>query len=152
MKEGGNMKGLKERYPHSVRDIEALAKEKPVVTEERLHELCEGNTLLGDLVVSAIKYSCLYTEDVLQMQEFIATGKVGDAEFAQELAEMDSARTRLHNATIDAYNILSRGLARFEKDNSWRAELTDRVSIGLLAIQLGVQHFINLELEGENHE
>ena len=47
---------------------------------------------------------------------------------------IDSARTRSHNALIDAFNILSREQAKGGEDNSWRRMLgDDRKKIGDMA-------------------
>ena len=51
--------------------------------------------------------------------------------------ELDAGRYRAHQVLIDAFNILSRGMARHGEDNSWRAELGDeRRAIGDVACHL----------------
>lgn len=49
----------------------------------------------------------------------------------EERRAMEDERTRAHNALIDAFNILSRFMARQGMDSSWRADLgEDRKEIG----------------------
>ena len=51
-----------------------------------------------------------------------------------ERRQMDSARTRAHEALIDAFNILSRQQAKGGEDHSWRKTLgQDRKEIGDMA-------------------
>jgi hypothetical protein len=51
--------------------------------------------------------------------------------------EMDQHRTNVHNAFIDACNILSRNMAKHGEDSSWRALLgNDRKTIGDFACYL----------------
>ena len=51
--------------------------------------------------------------------------------------EMDAARFRAHNVLIDAFNILSRAMARAGEDNNWRQELgTERRVIGDVACHM----------------
>ena len=52
-------------------------------------------------------------------------------------AERDVARTRAHNAVIDAVNILCRQMAKAGMDSGWRDDLgDDRKIIGDFACQL----------------
>ena len=51
--------------------------------------------------------------------------------------EMDAARFRAHNVLIDAFNILSRAMARAGEDNNWRQVLgTERRVIGDVACHM----------------
>lgn len=70
-----------------------------------------------DLVRAAIKYSNCRVEWNLARHE--------------QRGEMGPARTRAHNAFIDACNILSRNMAKAGEANEWRSLLgDDRKEIG----------------------
>jgi len=50
---------------------------------------------------------------------------------------LDPARSRAHDVLIDAFNILSRGMARHGEDNGWREALgQERGAIGDVACHL----------------
>jgi hypothetical protein len=48
----------------------------------------------------------------------------------QSRREIDRHRTAVHDALIDACNILSRNMTESGEDSSWRASLNDRKEIG----------------------
>ena len=73
--------------------------------------------LKEDLIKSAIRYSHI------RAQWSISNRK--------KRIEMDSERTRAHNAFIDNCNILSRNMIKNDEDNSWRTKLGEgRKTIG----------------------
>lgn len=144
---------VREQFPHGMKDAESYAKEyQPVISEPELRALSEGDPTLETLFKAVIDYSCRYAADVMQMQEFVALGKVGDPDYAEELALMEDSRKRLHNATMDSFVIFSRALGKAGRDASWIAGLNSRAATGLLALQLGVAHFLAMDAHGENHE
>ena len=79
--------------------------------------------LVGGLLRAAVKYAHYRAEWALVSID--------------ERKEMDAARTRAHNALIDACNILSRNMAKEGEDITWREKLgTDRKVIGDFACHL----------------
>ncbi|MDB5244451.1 MAG: hypothetical protein JWN18_321 [Parcubacteria group bacterium] len=144
---------LREQYPHAIQSAETHLKELlPVISEQALRALCKGDPTLEQLFNELIKYSCRYAADVMRMQEaLIATGTPDSVASAEEFAQADASRTRLHNTTIDQFNILSRALARAGRDNEWRRELHGRADMGLLAVQLGIAHFLQMENDDVAH-
>ncbi len=63
---------------------------------------------------------------------------------ADERARLEDARTRAHNALIDACNILARGMRNAGEDAAWRDTLgNDRKRIGDFACHLHCQLGLN---------
>lgn len=85
--------------------------------------------LLTDVFRAAIRYSQIRAEWMLMTVE--------------ERREVDARRTAVHNAFIDALNILSRAMKKAGLDNEWRRLLgDDRKEIGdfacFLTAHLGI--------------
>jgi hypothetical protein len=79
--------------------------------------------LADDLVKAAIQYARFRTDWAVATVE----GR----------KDMDTARSRAHEALIDACNILSRNMAKIGEDNRWRVVLgADRKEIGDFACYL----------------
>lgn len=81
------------------------------------------NELKTSLIEAAVRYARLRTDWALADKK--------------TRLEMDAARTRAHDAFIDACNILSRNMAETGEPNDWRGALgTDRKMIGDFACRL----------------
>ena len=107
--------------------VKTVELSEPVISLERLEEDCDSEelkSLLDDLKVQSIRYA----ETVA---EFIKTD-IG----TEDRVEADANRTRIHNATMDAINILARNLKKAGKDNSWIEKLPHRANKGLFALQI----------------
>lgn len=79
--------------------------------------------LKADLYQAAEKYTC-----------YRLAWRRAEADIRHSI---DPARTRSHNALIDAFNILSREQSKCGEDNSWRGVLgDDRKEIGDMAAYL----------------
>jgi hypothetical protein len=122
---------------------------QPVISESDLYLLCEGNPNLEKLLESFLDYSLRYANDVWSMEKFVSEGGFDKDGGAEEFAQMDDFRTRLHNALVDSVQILSRNLAKENRDNSWVRELTsdgrnlDRVACGKLALTITYRRYID---------
>lgn len=81
--------------------------------EEILNELNESSldSILHDMLEAALRYVGL------RGRWYLAT--------SEGRLEIDSERTRAHNAFIDACNIMSRNQRKNGEDNTWRAKLSD---------------------------
>ena len=87
-----------------------------------------------ELVDELVEYAVRYAE--IRVSWLLASNEAR--------LEMDDARTRAHDAFIDACNILSRNMQSAGEDNSWRVNLGNvRKTIGdfacLLHCILGIQ-------------
>lgn len=102
----------------------------PAISPEKLEEMCGGDPLLQQCLESMFKYVNRYAHDVYSMMieqmELSEKRERGDddREDAQELAETDKRRHNLHEALMDSINLLSRELAKKEKDNGWMNEFS----------------------------
>lgn len=86
-------------------------------------KLTKHTSLMGDLVVAAIRYARIRTDCAIANYE--------------ERKDIDAARTATHNVFIDCCNILSRNMGKSGEDNSWRVRLTEnRKVIGDFACYL----------------
>ncbi len=108
----------------AVRPIES---KEPVISLERLEEYCDTEDL-RKLPEDLKEQSIRYAETVAN---FMKTD-VG----TEDRAEADASRTRIHDATMDAINILARNLNKAGKDGTWVNELPHRSDKGLFALQI----------------
>ncbi len=126
------------------------------VTEEQLAELSRGNEGLEELFKEVMRYCCRYAEDVWAIHEHLAQG-ISDKQSSEKFQEQDEARSRLHTAVIDSFNILSRGLVKEGRDNSWMTSLVyagegSRAAYGRLALLLAYRHYLKLNREVQHDE
>lgn len=136
-----------EAYQEMHKNFEGLT---PVISEGDLLEIGEHNPEIMPLIDTFLKYAERYANDVWSMHEFVNQGKLETEEGAAEFAEMDTARTRLHNALVDSIAILSRALAKTDIDNSWVRDLTngstlDRSACGSFALLLIYRRYLDQE-------
>ena len=127
---------------------ESFEEARPVISEKELETLCSGNEQLEKLLESMIEYSLRYAEDVWSMHIFVNEGGFDSEDGAEKFAELDAARTILHNALIDSIAILSRNLNKEGKDNSWVQTLADgtslnRASCGSFALLLVYNRYLD---------
>ena len=99
-----------------------------ILLDNTAQSRCEAECT--ELVEAAVRYARLRVDWALTLPE--------------ARAEIDLRRRSAHNVLIDAFNILSRSMAKRGEDNSWRALLGDeRRFIGDVACQmhclLGIQ-------------
>jgi hypothetical protein len=106
---------------------------EPVITESKLYQYAEQVPELKSLVNSLIGYAERYADDVWLMHEMLINSTLDTEEGVEEYANMDTARTRLHDALIDSIAILSRALVKNGLDNEWVRELTDGVNLNRAA-------------------
>lgn len=121
------------------------------ITEEQLEELCRGSEELEGFRTELMRYCCRYATDVWSMHEHLAQG-IDDKQSSEKFQEQDAARSRLHNAVIDSFNILGRSLAKEGKDNSWMTSLVyagegSRAAYGRLGLLLAYRHYLKLNRE-----
>jgi len=88
---------------------------------------CKGDEDLERLFKQMVESCYKYTSIVC---DFARAVKSEDFDL---IDEMDARRGRVHDATIDAFNILSRNMGKKGLDNSWIANLNGRVAYGELA-------------------
>lgn len=118
---------------------------RPVRTLEELYELARGNEVLERLFTEMREYMFRYTETVLEFNEILTKG-LSDEETNRAFQEMDATRTRVHNGLIDAVNIFSRALAKYDKDNSWVGTFQGaRAAYGRFALSATAQAIIQHE-------
>ncbi len=105
------------------------ALENPVIDPNELKSLCEGDTILMQCYESMISYCYRYAHDVFNMlyeqkiiEEMREKGE-DTKEAYEEMVVIDANRHLLHNALMDSINLVSRELAKKNKDNSWLREI-----------------------------
>lgn len=98
---------------------------EPAISPEKLQELCEGDSVLERCLEGMFTYVNRYAHDVysmmieqMELSEKRENGEDSPEDF-QALKETDERRHHLHNALMDSINLLSRELAKREKDNEW---------------------------------
>ena len=107
----------------------------PEVSVKQLENLCNGNEHLVELLQGTLEQCARYTEDVTRFLQVEAMGK--EAKESGEFYEIDTKRTRTHNATIDSINILARELSRCGRDGSWVKKFAgNRVAYMRFALRL----------------
>lgn len=89
----------------------------PEIGVEQLEVLCQGDETLQELLAEMLDYCARYTETVCKFEQVNLNGQTTKAN--GELESIDEYRTRIHQATIDSINILSRNLKQKGRDNDW---------------------------------
>ncbi len=108
----------------------------PFVSLGELREACSGDETLSELLDEMLGYCLRYAETVCQFEQVVMAG--GDR------AEIDAIRGTVHDATMDAINILSRNLQKRGKDNQWIAKIVnDRAKYGKMAILLAFEKILS---------
>ena len=109
----------------------------PPISLLELESLCEGNEILEDILKNVLK-SCLdYTITVAEFKKKLSESK---GKVTEDVQDIDTLRRSVHNRNIDDINILSRTLAKYQKDNSWMStggmDGQNRAAYGRFALTL----------------
>lgn len=113
--------GLDKDFHDKVEEAEKLyTRREPLVKEEYLFELCEGDQGLTELLEDMLEYFYRYTRDVCEQEALKSDDMQGNME---EIKALENPRTVLHNAMMDSVKILIRNLRKKGKDVSWAAPL-----------------------------
>ena len=109
--------------------------------------MCAGNPLLEELLDGLVSQSFRYTTTVCAYLRALQNTDFD----AEKLAEKQTSRTLVHNATIDAINVLARTMKRQGRDSRWiRPVVAERrAGYGKFAILLA---FEQLEGQKGKHE
>ncbi len=126
------------KYPHSISEMEKIYSSpeflNSTINVDFIKKECEGNEILEKLFNDMLNYLYRYTETVFEYNE-ILSNDISQDTINQKLKELEEIRKKVHNATIDSINILSRQLAKFGKDNSWIDQVgSSRATYGNFAI------------------
>ena len=100
---------------------------EPPVSETYLFGLCEGDEGLINLFDEMIEYFYRYTKDVCIQESLI---KQDIQENLEEIQNMDSARTALHDAMIDSVKIFARNLRAKGRDTTWLDSIDKKNRVG----------------------
>ena len=102
---------------------------EPAISPERLRALCEDDPTLLSCYESMNNYCNRYAHDVFNMmheqkviEEMREKGE-DTKEIYAELVVIDKNRHNLHEAMMDSVNLVSRELAKRNKDNEWMRDL-----------------------------
>lgn len=100
-----------------------------------------------------------YTEIVCEFNQVFQnyqSERMSTEEYQQQFSDIDQIRSRVHDATIDSFNILSRLLLKNGKENDWVKPLVigGRVAYGNYAIKKTVSDIIefNKKSKGKKDE
>lgn len=115
----------------------------PYISFSKLEDLCKDDEDLKELLDQVVLYSLKYTETVCRFEQ-IVKNQEKDAEARKDI---ESLRTRTHDATIDAINILARTVKKKGKDNSWisRVNADGRPGYMKFAILLAFEYVLKCE-------
>lgn len=103
----------------------------PFIDLSSLKSLCQENETLSDCLRDFVQYSLRYAETVCRFEMIVLSGG--------SRAEIDAVRSTVHDATIDAINILLRALKGAKKESKWASKLTDRTAYGKFALLIGFE-------------
>ena len=152
------LKNIIKKYPQEIKQLKEIYENKgdikPVITIERLKELCRDNEVLEKLLQQTVDSFYYYTETVCAYQR-IFSQDITDEEVKEQLEHLETIRTRVHNALIDNVGILARALKKFGKDYSWIEKLgpkTNRVAYGNLALENTFLQLLQLEETNKKEE
>jgi hypothetical protein len=115
---------------------------EPAITPRNLKELCKDDPVLLTCYEQMNTYCIRYAHDVFNMmyeqkklEEFREKNE-DTKEMYDELRIIDKNRHTLHEAMMDSVNLLSRQLAKQEKDIEWMREVSSggRASYAKFAI------------------
>ena len=120
---------------------------------EFLEDLCRGNETLQKLLDDMLDSCYRYAQDVFKMEQMVASGFDGK-EDAAEFARIDKQRTRLHDATIDNVNILSRALIKAGRDSEWVKEIHygGRPAYSRFALTITFNQYLRFRRQQEEQE
>lgn len=151
---------FRHKYPEQTEVLENqygqydYEKIKPVITIEKLTELCENDEILEKLLNDVIESFFAYTETVCEY-EIIMQKNAAEGNQLEELEQWEDIRSRTHNTLIDNVNILSRNLKSKGKDNSaLNLNKENRVAYAALAMQNTFRELLKYkeETNGETNQ
>lgn len=126
---------------------------QPAILPEKLEDICKEDPTLKQSLESMFTYVTRYAHDIysmmLEQRELSDKRERGEntLEDAQELARTDERRHNLHEALIDSVNLLSRELAKRDKDNSWMNEVVSNGRAGYARFALLTFYRIHVKVK-----
>ncbi len=126
---------------HQRRTVEKYGLLLPITPHE-LEDECEGDPLCEGALEDMLTYAIRYANDVWDMKLFEEKQSELSREDWQEQHEnIDRNRSQLHNTYMDSIKILSRNMAKAEKNIDWMRALApvgqlERATCGRFAIML----------------
>lgn len=130
---------IHEIAPH----VPALAREgkhfaNPYVSLVKLEETCKGNEILEERLQDFVLHALRYAETVCRFEQIVA--KRTESTQDGSLAEIETIRTRTHDATISSIDILARSLKKSSKVTEWYAMLAgSRAAYGKFALLIAFE-------------
>lgn len=113
------MELLSQEERESVGSLGSTESWLPVVSIEQLEMLCGDDEILKELLSDMLQSCLRYTKTVARWQEvFIKNKGVRD----EDLNDIDTLRSSVHDATIADINLFSRTLNKQGKDIHWMAK------------------------------
>ncbi|MCX6718919.1 MAG: hypothetical protein NTZ38_00885 [Candidatus Taylorbacteria bacterium] len=113
----------------------------PYITLADLETICSGDERKEQLLKDVVIYSLRYAETLCRFQQ-IAMRSDHDQSYNEARVEIETVRTSVHNATIDAVNALVRSLTQDgENGPEWVEKLytVGRSAYGKFAILLAFE-------------
>ncbi len=143
-------------------DKNNIEENKIKVVFEEIEKDCLGDEQL-EKYFSKLKSHCYkYTEVVCQFNQLFnnyQAGELSEEEYRDNFKNIDQTRHFIHNATIDAFNILARLMKRKGKNSEWIQILTQggRIAYGKYAMEKTILDLIEFNKKnyinnGGNHE
>lgn len=111
----------------------------PFVSLHDLEALCEGDEDLQICLKDVIQYSLRYAETVCAFEQIVLRGQQSNEDESRKQIEV--VRSTIHDATIDAVNILARQLKRAGQSNQWIQKLKagNRAAYGTFAVLIAFE-------------
>ncbi len=140
--------------------LEGLRNSPSYINMEEIENACQGNAQLEKLF-EGVKEQCLYyTETVCRFQELALNSDDLEPEaYRQEMANIDNARKRKHDAMIADMQILARQMRKAGQDITWVAKLQNRNDFARAALMFAYSLMMKVAEDGNkpnsqgvNHE
>jgi len=118
---------------------------------------CLGNEQLEkyfeELVINCYRYTEIIC-DFNQLFKDCAHQELSAEEYKQRFSDIDQTRNRIHNATIDSFNILARLLFKNGKKNNWLDSFgkDNRIAYGNCAIKKTIVDIIEFNNKDKGKE
>ena len=117
----------------------SVSRFKPFVTLETLRGLCQGTSVLTELLDQVLSNALRYAESVCRFNQIVIKHK-GAFDAQGERAEIEKVRGSIHDSFIDDVNILIRVMRKQGKDVRWSDALDNqRVRYGCLSLTLSFE-------------
>ncbi len=126
--------------------VSNLVENSPISAEDLL-EMCAGDERLMKVYENLVRSAIRYVETILELDYEARNNTSYDPE---TVSRKDQERRFAHNAFIDATNMMSRELARADKDNTFFATVITRLPDGtysrppytLFAMQFAMSYYL----------